>query len=383
MEDLKALRPTLFPSVPRLYNKIYDKVVNGANAAGGLKAALFNKGLEAKKYWLKRNYLEYGFWDKLVFSKIKARVGLDRCRLMVTGSAPIAAHVMEFLRCVFGVVVLEGYGQTECSAAATVTSINDQASLGHVGGPLACNEVRLESVPEMDYLVTDTEHGRVEEDGKVINEGIRCFGRGEVCYRGPNVFKGYFRAPDKTAEALDEDGWLHSGDVGLWDENGNLRIIDRKKNIFKLSQGEYIAAEKIENAYARSAFVGQVFVYGDSLQSCVVGIVVPDQEYLTAWAKGKGIAGDFAALCANPAVKEAIWADMKAQEKEAKLKGFEKIKALHLDACMWSVDNELLTPTFKAKRPQLKRHYQGDIDAMYASGIGVVAGQAGVRQGAV
>jgi long-chain acyl-CoA synthetase len=133
--------------------------------------------------------------------------------------------------------VLEGYGQTESAAAATLTAYGDQSSTGHVGGPLANNEVKLVSVPEMDYLVTDEYHGRVvEEDGTVTSEGIPCMGRGEICYRGANIFLGYFKNPEKTAEAKDEDGWLHSGDIGMFTPEGNLKIVDRKKNIFKLSQ---------------------------------------------------------------------------------------------------------------------------------------------------
>ena len=120
----------------------------------------------------------------------------------------------------------EGYGQTECAAAATLTLPDDYTS-GHVGGPLPCNEIRLVDVPDMDYLSTDREHG-----------GKPCLGRGEICYRGRNVFKGYFKNAAKTAEAVDSEGWLHSGDIGLWTEKLELRIIDRKKNIFKLSQGE-------------------------------------------------------------------------------------------------------------------------------------------------
>jgi long-chain acyl-CoA synthetase len=123
MEDIKELRPTVFVSVPRLYNRIYDRVLGGAAEAGGIKAAMFTRAFEGKRFWLKQNYLHHSVWDPLVFDKVKARVGLDRVRLMVTGSAPLAAHVSEFLRIVFGAPLVEGYGQTECSAAATATAM--------------------------------------------------------------------------------------------------------------------------------------------------------------------------------------------------------------------------------------------------------------------
>lgn len=306
----------------------------------------------------------------------------------------------------------EGYGQTENSAAATITWPDDY-EIGHVGGPLACNEIRLEDVEDMGYLSTDTRHGADPDRGV---EGLPCCGRGEVCLRGPNVFKGYYKSPDKTTAALDADGWLHTGDVGLFTPSGALKIIDRKKNIFKLSQvgavlslcpppsrwrrrrltrdmaspppqphaqGEYVAAEKVEGVYLRSPFVAQLFVHGDSLQSCVVGIAVPEEEYLTKWAREQGIEGDIATLCSKPEVKDAIMADLEVQAKEGKLRGFEKVKALHLDPEPWSVENGLLTPTFKLKRNVARKHYAEQIDAMYASGIGVVAGKSGLKQGSV
>jgi long-chain acyl-CoA synthetase len=246
-EDIKALRPTLFPSVPRLYNKIYDKVMGGVKEAGGLKATIFNHAFRSKQFWLRNTgSLRHTVWDRIVFKGVATKVGLDRVRIMLTGSAPISSHVMEFLRIAFSALVCEGYGQTECSAACTLTPVGDQWSLGHVGGPLACNELKLVSIPEMGYLATDTRHG-VEKDstGKETSAGVPCQGRGEVCIRGANVFAGYYKDAAKTAEALDDQGWLHTGDVGVWDAEGRLKIVDRKKNIFKLSQGEYVAAEKV------------------------------------------------------------------------------------------------------------------------------------------
>ena len=379
MEDLKALRPTIFPSVPRLWNRIYDKITQGAAAKGGVAATMFSNGLEAKKYWLAQgNHLHNTVWDGLVFNGIKTRLGLDRCRLFVTGSAPIADHVMQFLRCVFGVPVLEGYGQTECGGVSACTNIGDQTQLGNVGAPVPCAEIRLEAVPEMGYGITDTVHGEEkDESGKVTNPGIPCRGRGEICFRGHHIFSGYFKAPEKTAEALDADGWLHSGDIGLWTPEGFLKIIDRKKNIFKLAQGEYVAAEKIENVYAQSSFVAQVFVYGDSLKSCVVGIVVPDEEYLDTWKADKEGLKDktFKELCADSTVKAAIEEDMKAVAAAAGLHGFEKVRGVHIHDELFSAENGLLTPTFKLKRPVARTTFKAAIDELYSGKLGDVAGQ--------
>jgi long-chain acyl-CoA synthetase len=355
-DDLTALRPTLFPSVPRLYNKIYDKIMAGAQA-GGIKTFLFNKAFASKEYYLDyHNTVRHSVWDKIVFSKVAARVGLDRVRVLLTGSAPIAGHVLKFLRIAFSATLCEGYGQTECSAAATLTDPGDQASLGHVGGPLPCNEVKLVSVGEMGYNVTDTAHGReVDAAGAVVNPGIVCVGRGEVCYRGANVFAGYYKDPEKTKEAVDKDGWLHSGDIGLWDANGCLRIVDRKKNIFKLSQGEYVAAEKIENVYIKANLVGAAFVYGDSLHSVLVAVICPDEAAGKAWAAANGHAGaTLKDLCGNAAFKKEVEKQMEEMAKEAKLQGFEKARGVHLESEPWTPD-DILTPSFKLKRADAQK----------------------------
>ena len=158
--------------------------------------------------------------------------------------------------------VLEGYGQTESTAGLSLTDIYDTQS-GHVGVPFPTCEVKLVDVPSMNYTSND-----------------KPYPRGEICCRGHNVFKEYFKEPEKTREAIDEDGWLHTGDVGMWDNKGRLVVIDRVKNIFKLAQGEYIAPERIENVYAKHDAVAQAFVHGDSLQSALVGVIVPDHDVI-------------------------------------------------------------------------------------------------------
>lgn len=370
VDDIITLRPTIFPSVPRLYNRIYDKITSGAS--GGLKGLLFNAALSAKMAGLKRGYLRHAFWDKLVFSKVGKKVGLDRVRMMVTGSAPIAPHVVNFLRVAFCAPVVEGYGQTESAAAATLTLMDD-FTLGHVGGPLNCNRIKLVDVPEMEYMSTDTVHG----EGKAA---VACRGRGEVCMKGPNVFHGYYKMPDKTREALDADGWLHSGDIGIWTESFALKIVDRKKNIFKLAQGEYVAPEKIENIYQKATLVGQAFAYGDSMQSVLVGLIVPDHDEAAKWGKANGAGDDIEALCGNNDFKGAVMAQLKAVSDEAGLHGFEKVKDITLTPELWTAENDLLTPTFKKKRNILKKHFKEDIDRMYEP-FDNIGGKKGIRQG--
>uniref|UniRef100_A0A3Q3QCY5 Arachidonate--CoA ligase n=1 Tax=Monopterus albus TaxID=43700 RepID=A0A3Q3QCY5_MONAL len=305
MDDIKTLKPTFLPVVPRLLNRIYDKILGSVTSP--LRRALLHYAVRRKQAELRSGVIRNNsLWDKLVFNRIHASLG-GNLRFALTSSAPISPTVLSFLRATLGCIIFEGYGQTECTGGCTF-SLPGDCSAGHIGAPLPCAMVKLVDIPEMDYCAKN--------------------GEGEICIRGPSVFKGYLKDPERTAEALDSDGWLHSGDVGQWLPNGTLRIIDRKKHIFKLSQGEYIAPEKIENIYMRCVPVLQVYVHGDSLQSHLIGIVVPDPEVFVHWAKEQGFVGSYEELCQNPDVKNAVLEDMKVVGKEAGLKSFEQVRSL-------------------------------------------------------
>jgi long-chain acyl-CoA synthetase len=330
----------------------------GVSAAGGVKKKIFDAGLAAKTEGLKRGYLKHAIYDRLIFNKIKKGLGLDQVRLMVSGSAPLSDTVMTFYRCMLGISVVEGYGQTEGAGCTTLGAPDDVITVGHVGGPSGAVEVALYDVPEMGYLHTDTD-----------NRGQACVGRGEICFRGPNVFKGYYKDEEKTREAIDDEGWLHSGDIGIWRPDGSLQIIDRKKNIFKLSQGEYVAPEKIENIISPSPLIAQCFVYGDSLQSALVAIIVPDEDPVRNWAasRDESLAKEpFEKICKSEELNKAIISDIRKLSKESKLNGFETVKAIYLDSSLFSVENGLLTPTFKLKRQKARDQYEKEIDKLYA-----------------
>ncbi|KAF0693243.1 Aste57867_15767 [Aphanomyces stellatus] len=349
MDDMAELRPHLFVSVPRLFNRVYDKIVQGVSAAGGIKKLMFDYAYESKRQGLAEGATTHALWDALVFSKIQAILG-GRVELIVSGSAPLSANVKEFLKIAFGCRVEEGYGLTETVAAATL-SFADIPTGPHIGTPVPNVQIRLADVPEMNYTSADKPRPR-----------------GEICVRGNNIFSGYYKDPEKTAECLSADGWLSTGDIGAWNADGTISIIDRKKNIFKLAQGEYVAAEKIENIYAKSPFVAQIFLYGDSFQSCLVAVVVPDPDVVVSWAANNNIpdGSNLAKMVARPDLKAAILKSMADVAKEAKLNGFECVKDIHVHPDVFTVENELVTPTFKLKRPQLKAHFQPQIDAMYA-----------------
>ncbi|KAM8799105.1 long-chain-fatty-acid--CoA ligase 6 [Eudromia elegans] len=343
-DDMKALRPTIFPVVPRLLNRMYDKIFSQVDTP--LKRWMLEFAAGRKKAEVRNGIVRNdSLWDKLFFNRIQASLG-GRVRMIVTGAAPASPTVLGFLRAALGCQVYEGYGQTECTAGCTFTTPGDWTS-GHVGAPLPCNLIRLTDVEELNYFASK--------------------GEGEICVKGPNVFKGYLKDEEKTTEALDEEGWLHTGDVGKWLPNGTLKIIDRKKHIFKLAQGEYIAPEKIENIYIRSDPVAQIYVHGDSLQAFLVGIVVPDSEVMPGWAKKRGFDGTYGELCRNKELQRAIMEDMVRLGKESGLHSFEQVKGIYIHSDMFSVQNGLLTPTLKAKRPQLRDYFKPQIEELYSS----------------
>uniref|UniRef100_A0A671TCI7 Arachidonate--CoA ligase n=1 Tax=Sinocyclocheilus anshuiensis TaxID=1608454 RepID=A0A671TCI7_9TELE len=343
MDDIKTLKPTFFPVVPRLLNRIYDKILGSVTSP--LRRVILHYAVRRKQAELSSGVVRNNsMWDRLIFNKIQASLG-GNLRFILTASAPISPTVLSFLRATLGCLIFEGYGQTECTAGCTFSMPGDW-SAGHVGAPLPCAMVKLTDIPDMNYYAKN--------------------GEGEICIRGHSVFRGYLKDEERTGEALDADGWLHTGDVGQWLPNGTLRIVDRKKHIFKLSQGEYIAPEKIENVYTRCVPVLQVFVHGDSLQSYLIGVVVPDPEVFVDWAKERGVVGSYEELCQNPDVKKAVLEDMMAVAKEAGLKSFEQVKDLYLHPDMFSVSNSLLTPTLKSKRVDLRRVFSEQIAQMYS-----------------
>ncbi|KAF4318083.1 hypothetical protein G195_008679 [Phytophthora kernoviae 00238/432] len=333
MDDLAELQPTVFVSAPRLFNRVYDKITQGVAAAGGLKKIMFDRALAAKLSGLSAGFKTHALWDALVFSKVRMALG-GRVRLIFSGSAPLSAEVKEFMKVVFCCDVAEGYGLSETAAAVTVGSV-EMPMGAHVGAPLMYGQVQLEDVPEMGYTSRDKPRPR-----------------GEILVRGPMIFAHYYKEPEKTREAIDEHGWFHTGDVGCWNADGTLSIIDRKKNIFKLAQGEYVAVEKIESIYSKSKYIAQLFAYGDSLQSCLVGILVPDPEVAEAWANEHGLTGEEASTAQvvhNQEFQKAVKMDMARVAQDAQLRGFELVKRLHFHSEPFSLDDNLITPTFKLK----------------------------------
>ncbi|GJN29596.1 hypothetical protein PR202_gb17836 [Eleusine coracana subsp. coracana] len=348
VEDIAELRPTIFCAVPRVLDRIYSGLNAKISAGGILKKTLFNFGYKLKLDNMRKGIRHENaapFFDKLVFSKVKERLG-GKLRIILSGGAPLSAQVEEFLRVVTCAHIVQGYGLTETCAGSFSSIPNEISMLGTVGPPVSHIDVRLESVPEMGY------------------NALSSIPRGEICVRGNVLFSGYYKREDLTQEVM-IDGWFHTGDVGEWQSDGSMKVIDRKKNIFKLSHGEYVAVENLENVYGVLPEIDSIWVYGNSFESSLVAVVNPNQQEFERWAAQNGITGSFAELCENSRAKEHILAELTKIAKEKKLKGFEFIKAIHLDPVPFDMERDLITPTYKKKRPQMLKYYQGKIDALY------------------
>ncbi|XP_058203562.1 long chain acyl-CoA synthetase 4-like [Rhododendron vialii] len=350
-EDLGALKPSIFCAVPRVLDMIYTGLKNKISSGSLVKRSLFDIAYRSKldrmKKGMKHTEAAPNF-DKIVFSKVKQALG-GNVRLIICGAAPLARHVETFFRVTSCAYVIQGYGLTETCAGSFLATPDVMNMTGTVGSPVPNVEVRLESVFEMGY------------------DALASTPRGEICMKGETVFSGYYKREDLTKEVL-VDGWFHTGDVGEWQPDGSMKIIDRKKNIFKLAQGEYVAVEKLESVYGGVPGIDSIWVYGNSFESFLIAVLNPNKAALERWAEENGIpTRDFNSLCENPRAKAYVLGELAKVAREKKLKGFEFIKAVHLDPVPFNMDRDLLTPTFKKKRPQLLKYYQNTINNMYES----------------
>jgi long-chain acyl-CoA synthetase len=354
-DDLTLLRPTILPGVPRLWNRFADVIKARLGEATGMIKSIIERAIKSKLEALhEEGKFTHSLYDKLVFNKIKDVIG-GRVRFASTASAPIAPDVLDFLKICFGCPIMEAYGQTETCGAVTCTAIEDPLS-STVGGPTPSCEIKLQDIPEMNYTT------------KSRDADLTITPCGEVCYRGPLLFSGYFKLPDKTAEAIDEEGWLHSGDVGKLLPNGAIQLIDRKKNIFKLAQGEYVAPEKIENLLVQIPEVSQIFVYGESLEAHLIAIVVPAEPQLVALAASQGNPSSrIESLCSDAALTRQILDKIQSFSRSNGLLGFEIPKAILLHPVPFSIEDDLLTPTMKLKRHKAKLRFTKEIAQLYAA----------------
>jgi long-chain acyl-CoA synthetase len=339
LPNLAELKPTYFPSVPRIFEKIYTAASNGVEKEGGLKKAVFNWSVETGKkmrvaeraerkpgFMLRKSY---EFADKKVLSRIRGLFG-GNLRLAVSGAAPISPEILRFFDAA-GVLVLEGWGMTETSTAATI-STPDDFKVGTIGKPFPGCEIRI------------------AEDG-------------EILVKGPNVFQGYYKNEEATRETI-VDGWLHTGDIGEIDGDGFIKITGRKKDIIITAGGKNITPANLENEIKQHPLVSQCVVVGDR-KPYLVALVTLDPEDAVAYAKQHDLPEDPAQLAKNAEVQKAIEDHVATiNEKFARVEQVKKVAILPRDL---SQETGELTPTLKVKRAVVASKHEQEIEALYAS----------------
>uniref|UniRef100_A0A6B2KZ53 AMP-dependent synthetase/ligase domain-containing protein n=1 Tax=Arcella intermedia TaxID=1963864 RepID=A0A6B2KZ53_9EUKA len=345
LDDIAKLKPSLLAGVPRVFDKIYENIMTTVESGSALTKTLFKKAVSAKEKKIEEGE-DTPIWNSIVFSKIKKKVG-GKLRLVISGGAPLSEATHKFVTVCFGCPVFQGYGLTETCSIGCIQHPSDVGVFGEVGVPVMCNEIRLVDVPEMNYFANGDNP------------------KGEIWIRGHNVSLGYFKDPIKTKEDFDDEGWFHTGDVGTWTSRGTLKIIDRKKNIFKLAHGEYVSSEQLEAHYRESKYISQIWVHGISTERHLIAICSVNVENIKALAKSLEVEGDNDELCKNKKIIDAVLADTQSIAKGKTLVSFEYLRAILLVATEWNTENDLATPTMKIKRPQLKLHYEKEITQLY------------------
>ncbi|KAL1339493.1 hypothetical protein AAHE18_U041300 [Arachis hypogaea] len=347
-DDLMELKPTLFAGVPRVFEKVYEGIKKAVEELNPFRRAVFGMLYNYKLGWMNKGYKQREasrLADLLAFRKVKARLG-GRIRLIISGGAALSPEIEEFLRVTCCAFVCQGYGLTETCGPTTLGFPDEMCMLGTVGAVSIFNELRLEEVPEMGYNPLATPP---------------C---GEICIRGKTVFTGYHKSPQLTTEAI-RDGWFHTGDIGEMLPNGVVKIIDRKKNLIKLSQGEYIALEHLENVYGVTPIVEDIWVYGNSFKSMLIAVVVPNEEITNKWAHSNGHTASFPKLCSLDQLKKHVLSELKSTADRNKLRGFEHIKGVILDPLPFDMERDLVTATLKKRRNNMLKYYQEQIDELY------------------
>ncbi len=347
VDNFGEVRPTLLFAVPRIFNRIYDGLQKRMAEEGGLKKALFEAGManaEVRKQLAAEGKTsglvewKHAFFDRLVFSKVRARFG-GRLRYAASGGAALSPEVADFID-KLGIVVCEGYGLTETSPIVTANHPGAR-KIGSVGRPLDGVEVLIDK-----SVVDDKE----SEDG-------------EVLVRGPNVMKGYHQLPEETQAVMTEDGCFRTGDLGRLDDDGFLYITGRIKEQYKLENGKYVVPAPLEELLQLSPLVSQAFVHGFN-KPFNVALLVPDREALEKWARGQGINGDYEALLDDERVQELFTEQLKEYGKS--FKGYERIGRFQLVAEELSIDNGLLTPKMSIKRQAVLDRYNDLLEELYS-----------------
>ena len=352
MEDMSILGPTLLFTVPRVLQTVRKKIFDGFDALGGWK-----RRLAYTAYYTKlENYKKYGIithliYDKLVFAKIRAMFG-NKLKTVLCASAPMPKELADDFKVFLSIPIIEGLGMTELSGSAFCTNYHDLNNFT-AGGVTSGVKMIIKSVPDLGYTIDD------------MIDGINC-PAGEICLKGPLIFNGYYKNDLENSKAFDEDGYFHTGDVGrIFPYYGNgLKIVDRVKEIFKLSQGEYIIPAKLESVYVKSNYIQQIMIYGNSTMNYILAIICPDKQHC---ARELDITEEELIKDEeNPKLKKIILNDLDRLAIEANFNGLEKVKFILLTFEGFTIQNECMTPTMKIVRKKVEIRYKNRIEKLFS-----------------
>ena len=351
MEDMSILGPTLLFTVPRVLQTVRTKIFDGFNALTGWK-----RKLAYTAYYTKiENYKKYGIithliYDKLIFKKIRAMFG-NKLKTVLCASAPMPKELADDFKVFLSIPIIEGLGMTELSGSAFCTNYRDLTNFT-AGGVTSGVKMIIKSVPDLGYTIDD------------MIDGVNC-PAGEICLKGPLIFNGYYKNDSENAKAFDEDGYFHTGDVGrIYPNLGNgLKIVDRIKEIFKLSQGEYIIPAKLESIYSKSNLIQQIMIFGNSSLNNIIAIICPDKFHC---ARELEISEDELVKDEeNQKLKNLIINDLNRLATEANLNGLEKVKYVLLTFEGFTIDNKCMTPTMKIVRKKVEIRYKNRLQKLY------------------
>ena len=339
VEHLPAVRPTIFASVPRVLEKVFDKVLLGIQTATGLKKLLGGWAMGMAPTYQTGTTpgglrgLQFGIADKLVYSKLRERLGLTRIKAVVIGGAALRPDLSNAFNA-FGVPTYQGYGLTETSPVITVGTPKANVA-GSTGPP----------IPGVEVGIADD---------------------GEILTRGPHVMMGYYKNDEATREVMGAEGWFHTGDIGVIGADNNLRITDRKKALFKLSTGKYVVPQPIENALMESPLIEQAVIVGSDQKYCSA-LLFPGVEAIRAWAGAHGVTApaDDKALLQEPRVRQEFERLVTAANQG--MDPWSQVKRFRLIPELMTVENDLLTPKMSVKRQKVREAYGTDVDEIYAA----------------
>ena len=337
--NLREVQPTILVGVPRIFEKIYARVRETIAARGSINIALLNWAVDVAREVaeLRLNHeiipaslaLRHRVADSLIFTKWRTALG-GRIRLLISGGAALPDD-LGYIYIGAGLPIVQGYGLTETSPVITASSVDDNR-MGAVGKPIRNVEVRIA-------------------------------GDGEIEVRGPNVMRGYYNKPAETRAVFTDDGWFRTGDIGAFDQDGFLRITDRKKELFKTSGGKYIAPQPIEQLIKGSRFVNQVVLIGDG-RKFPAALIVPDWKLIESCIQLKGIAGGARAeLCRDQKIVDLFMRQI--AKLTVNLAQYERVKKIALLEHELTIEGGELTPTLKVKRRVIDEKYRDVIDQLY------------------